>query len=115
MTTLAHTSSKVARNSTLSDLSFRAILLVLDCGAKAKTLWSRQWGYTQLRGVARGVEQHLQLRERTHRRNSQQSSVSSGWGHQLHRPGQPVFPAASSPPLKPTDDCSLFPRRIRLL
>jgi len=34
--------------------------------------------------------------------NGQQSSVGLGWRHQLHRPGRPVFPAASPSTRWPT-------------
>src|SRR5262249_15052679 len=47
-------------------------------------------------------------RERINGTSSQQSSVSPGSGHQLRRPGRTAFPAASSRPPGPTDDCSLL-------
>ena len=40
--------------------------------------------------------------------SGQQSSVGLGRRHQLRRPGQPAFPAASPSPRRPTDDCSLL-------
>ena len=46
--------------------------------------------------------------------SGQQSSVGLGPRHQLRRPGQPAFPAASPPPREPTDDCSLLTRRAPL-
>src|SRR5882672_6832961 len=83
MTTLRATSSRVAMNSTLSDLSFLAIL-------KLQPLCSETIpgsGYT----IAV---------------SGQQSSVGLRQRHQLPRPGQPGFPAVSPPPREPTDDCS---------
>ena len=45
--------------------------------------------------------------------SGQQSSVGLGRRHQLHRPGQPAFPAASPSPQEPTDDCSPLTARSR--
>jgi len=42
----------------------------------------------------------MRLRKRLRTVSSHQSA--QGRGHQLHRPGQPAFPAASSTPRKPT-------------
>src|SRR5262245_63327215 len=77
MTMLTATSRMVVRNMIRSDLSFRAIRV-----------------YKAGPHIAR------------HTVSGQQSSVGLGQRHQLHRPGQPVFPAASPRPLRPTDDSS---------
>src|SRR5581483_5182614 len=81
MTTLTATSRMVARNRIRSDLSFLAIS-AYNAPCKAKLPFTRN--------IVSG----------------QQSSAGLGWRHQLRRPGQPAFPAASPSPQRPTDDCS---------
>src|SRR5664279_2088533 len=95
MTTLKATRSRVAMNSTLSDLSFLAIQLLPVAGAvpalpKAPAQFAR---HTSRVGVTIAV-------------SGQQSSVGLRPRHQLPRPGQPGFPAVSPQPREPTDDCS---------
>src|SRR4249920_1351152 len=85
MTTLNATSSRVAIKSTLSDLSFLAILKIPPC--RSETI--------------PGVGYTIAV-------NGQQSSVGIGPRHQLPTPGQRGFPAVSPPPREPTDDCSPF-------
>src|SRR5688572_13007080 len=84
MTMLTATSRMVVRNRMRSDLSFRAIRAY-----KAKPRTTRNTV------------------------SGQRSSVGLGKRHQLHRPGQPVFPAASPLPQRPTDDCSPLTVRWR--
>ena len=80
----------------LSDLSFLAIAYLKSNGP--------------LRLAARKALPRPSASATTPNRTSvvsgQQSSAGSGLRHQLPRPGQPGFPAASPPPREPTDDCS---------
>src|SRR5262245_2518994 len=77
MTMLNPTNRMIARKRIRSDLSFLAI-----SAYKAPLTITR------------------------HTVSGQQSSVGRGRRHQLRRPGQPAFPAASPTPQRPTDDCS---------
>src|ERR1035437_2323390 len=99
ITMLGPPSSSVAMNSPRSDLSLRAICVTQAAACRNLPL--------KLNGIPpetmpRTFESIAGSRD--------QSSVGCGQGHQLRRPGQPAFPAASPSPRKPTDDCSRLTR-----
>src|SRR5437660_12481301 len=89
MTIDTPTSRMVAVNNTRSDLSLRAMVPY-----KAEPNFARNIAWPADYDVM----------------SDQQSSVGLGRRHQLHRPGQSVFPAASPSPHQPTDDCSSLNR-----
>src|SRR3954462_13128137 len=97
MTTLSATSSSVAMNRTLSDLSFLAIVAHRR-GARAAPNHYLKLQPTRPE-TKPGVRYTIAV-------SGQQSSVGLRPRHQLPRPGQPGFPAVSPPPREPTDDCS---------